>query len=252
MEGWDGVTDSRDAVAVWDGSMEHQILAAAAALFAERGYATTSTRELAARVGVRSASIYYHFPSKGAILRRICADSLARITSAASSVAEPEPSVASFSRMIEAHLLAALKDRDMHATMLIELPRLPEGERNEVRGARDRHEELLRTEVERMQAAGLFRADMDPRLLTLALLNLLNWTIFWFREGGSLDERTLATAFAQLFLEGALADGAGRAAAASGPVAGGPEAPRSRTFPDHNESVASDRRCVSTPGIEEN
>ncbi|AEV86999.1 TetR family transcriptional regulator [Actinoplanes sp. SE50] len=41
---------------------------AAAALFAERGYAATSTRMIAERVGVRQASLYYHFRTKEQIL----------------------------------------------------------------------------------------------------------------------------------------------------------------------------------------
>jgi AcrR family transcriptional regulator len=187
--------------------MEDQILMVAGRLFAERGYASTSTRELAARVGVRSASIYYHFESKEAILRRICADSLARITAAAASTSGPEPSVESFTRLIRAHLTTALRDREMHATMLIELRRLSGDQQADILAARDRHEGLLRHEVERMQDAGLLRGDMESRLITLSLLNLLNWTIFWYREDGSLDPESLATAFATLFLHGALADG---------------------------------------------
>jgi AcrR family transcriptional regulator len=187
--------------------MEDQILATAATLFAEHGYASTSMRELAARVGVRSASVYYYFPSKEAILRRICADSLSRITASAASAVSATPSVASFTSMIEAHLTTALTDREMHATMLIELRRLSPEERQEVLAARDRHEQLLRSEVERMQNAGLIRSDMDSSLITLGLLNLLNWTIFWYRDGGSSDPRSLASTFATLFLSGALAGG---------------------------------------------
>jgi AcrR family transcriptional regulator len=45
-----------------------QILGAAAALFAEYGYAGTTTRAIAERVGVRQASLYYHFAGKDEIL----------------------------------------------------------------------------------------------------------------------------------------------------------------------------------------
>jgi AcrR family transcriptional regulator len=45
-----------------------QILHAAAALFAEHGYSGTSTRAIAERVGVRQASLYYHFAGKDEIL----------------------------------------------------------------------------------------------------------------------------------------------------------------------------------------
>lgn len=40
-----------------------QILDVAARLFVDRGFEGTSTRELAEAVGIRQASVYYHFPS---------------------------------------------------------------------------------------------------------------------------------------------------------------------------------------------
>ncbi|WP_232524953.1 TetR/AcrR family transcriptional regulator [Nocardioides mangrovicus] len=45
-----------------------QILDAAAALFAEHGYAGTSTRAIAERVGIRQASLYYHVAGKDDLL----------------------------------------------------------------------------------------------------------------------------------------------------------------------------------------
>lgn len=45
-----------------------QLVAAAASLFAERGYAGTSTRQIAERAGMRQASMYYYFSGKEEIL----------------------------------------------------------------------------------------------------------------------------------------------------------------------------------------
>jgi AcrR family transcriptional regulator len=51
-----------------DLSSTEQILDAAARLFVERGYSATSTRAIADEVGIRQASLYYHFPRKEQIL----------------------------------------------------------------------------------------------------------------------------------------------------------------------------------------
>ncbi len=49
-------------------SPRDQILDAAAALFVENGFSATSTRAIAERVGIRQASLYYHFAGKDEVL----------------------------------------------------------------------------------------------------------------------------------------------------------------------------------------
>jgi AcrR family transcriptional regulator len=49
-------------------SPRDQILDAAAALFVEHGFSATSTRAIAERVGIRQASLYYHFAGKDDML----------------------------------------------------------------------------------------------------------------------------------------------------------------------------------------
>ena len=41
-----------------------EILDASSELFTVQGFATTSTHQIADAVGIRQASLYYHFPSK--------------------------------------------------------------------------------------------------------------------------------------------------------------------------------------------
>lgn len=48
------------------------ILSASLKLFAERGYAGASVRDLAAAAGVKPATIYAHYPSKEHILAELC------------------------------------------------------------------------------------------------------------------------------------------------------------------------------------
>jgi AcrR family transcriptional regulator len=50
-----------------------EILDAAAELFSSRGYAATSTRMIADAVGIRQASLYYHFASKEELLEELLA-----------------------------------------------------------------------------------------------------------------------------------------------------------------------------------
>jgi len=49
-------------------------------LFTERGYEATSLREIAERLGVTKAALYYHFKSKDEIIESLVNDRAARIT----------------------------------------------------------------------------------------------------------------------------------------------------------------------------
>src|SRR5262245_36827931 len=49
-----------------------EVLGVAATAFAEKGYLGASIKDIADRLGVRQASLYYYFPSKEAALAAIC------------------------------------------------------------------------------------------------------------------------------------------------------------------------------------
>jgi len=51
-----------------DGDTRETIRAVALELFSSRGFEQTSLREIAERVGLTKASLYYHYPSKQALL----------------------------------------------------------------------------------------------------------------------------------------------------------------------------------------
>lgn len=55
---------------------EREIVAAAAALFREKGYASTTIRDIGTRAGVNHASSHYYFGSKAAILYTIYQEAL--------------------------------------------------------------------------------------------------------------------------------------------------------------------------------
>ncbi|GIM97352.1 TetR/AcrR family transcriptional regulator [Paractinoplanes toevensis] len=71
-----------------------EILDAAAELFAQRGYAATSTRLIAERVGIRQASLYYHFATKEQILAELLEATVRPSLTYAESLSELTPAAA--------------------------------------------------------------------------------------------------------------------------------------------------------------
>lgn len=113
-----------------------QIIDVAAGLFVGQGFAATSTRDIAEGVGIRQASIYYHFPSGkeeilGELLQRSIRPTLDRIEKieilGAETDAGPE---------VLLHLLVVLDVRTLASAPRNAgvLSRLPEVQRKEVFG----------------------------------------------------------------------------------------------------------------------
>jgi AcrR family transcriptional regulator len=180
-----------------------RLLVLAAELFRQKGYGLTTTRELASRLGIQKASLYHHMRGKEDLLFAISMESLRRITEAVTAARDSADADRRLHAMIMAHMETALRDQDMHTTMLIELRALSEERQKEVRAQRDAYQDLLRSVISDDQSAGRLRGDIGAEYLTLSLLNLLNWTIFWFTAGGERTIDELAAMMSTIFLDGA-------------------------------------------------
>jgi AcrR family transcriptional regulator len=194
-----------------------RVLPVAAELFRRKGYAASSTRELSELLGINKATLYHHIDGKEDLLVAICRDSLSRIIEVVSQVARTEPPETRLRAVIHSHLASALNNRDMHAVMLTELRVLSTDHRAEIVQLRDDYEALLRQVIVADQEEGRLDPQIDSKYLTLALLNLLNWTIFWFDPAGEQTVPELGESFARIFLDGARPSGAPRAAAPDTP-----------------------------------
>ena len=180
----------------------------AARLFWKKGYAATTTRELAEALGVQKASLYYHMKSKEELLYDICVESLGNIRIAVTrALADESDPLARVRAMILAHVVSMLEDREKHATMLTELRALSATRRDEVVRLRDEYESLVRGVLSEAQGAGVLWREASAKELRLGLLNLLNWTIFWYRPDGEFSPEQLAGLFERIYLGGVVQTG---------------------------------------------
>lgn len=184
-------------------STADRLLRTAAAFFWKKGFSATTTRELSEHLGIQRASLYHHIKTKEDLLYTISMDSLSRIKAAVMATAAESAPEGRLEAVILAHLSTALSDRDFHATMLTELRALSPKRRREVLERRDEYEILLRNIIIQEQNMGKIRNDLDARYLTLSLLNLLNWTIFWFDPKGELSVPQISEVLSAIYLNGA-------------------------------------------------
>lgn len=190
------------------GSTAQRIRDEAARQFWRRGYAATSTRELAESIDIQKASLFHHIGSKEQLLYELCVESVERmqagVRDALKDLTDPRERIRV---LIGTHLTFLLDDRDKHAVMLVETRSLSERYRRHVLALQAEYEGTVRDVVAEAQDAGMLRSDLSPGILSLALFDLLNWSIFWYEPGRGLSREDLAETFGTLFLEGAEARG---------------------------------------------
>jgi AcrR family transcriptional regulator len=161
------------------------LLEAAAALFAERGYHATTIRDVAEAAGVTPGALYFHVPTKQALLVAVYAEGVDRIVRHVDALVDQETEPAlRFRRAIEAHIESIL-DASAFARVIVRvLPDDVQESAAELRAQRDRYETRFRALI----AALDLPASRSPTLLRMLLLGALNATPIWYRRShGGLD-----------------------------------------------------------------
>lgn len=176
-----------------------ELLRAAARLFVDKGFAATTTRDIAEAVGMRSGSPFYHFRSKQELLKEAMIDGLeagrARISAAITGVTDPERRL----RLLVRTHLATLLEGDCTSPMLLNETRsLDVGERAEIAAAFDRYQAPWQATLEELASQGKIRSAAPP--LRLFLFGMLNWSGHWYRPDGPLTVDQLADSAVALLL----------------------------------------------------
>jgi len=180
------------------------VLVEGAKIFRKKGYSASTTRELAAQLGINKASLYYHMQKKEDLLYAICIESMRRIyEEVAEAVGTVDDPLERIRALVNAHLRSTLTDLDMHATMMLEMKNLSGDYLNEVVSARNRYEGLVGETVAAAQRAGALRQDTPANYLRIVLLNLLNWPLTWYEKGMSMTPEKLSAVSYDLYVNGA-------------------------------------------------
>ncbi len=177
------------------------ILEAGLKLFAERGYAGASIRELADAVGIQPASLYAHFPSKEHVLAELCRigheAQLRSIREALSACgAEPRDQVVAYVRgHVAMHttypMLAVVANGELYALS----SRLGAGSFE----LREQSVQTLMDIVERGLAAGAF-AVPDAWLAVAAIGAMGLRVAYWYTPRHALSARRIADVYAEFAL----------------------------------------------------
>jgi AcrR family transcriptional regulator len=183
-----------------------EILDVAARLFAERGYAETTMRNICAAVGLTLGSLYYHVESKEAILVRIVTDTGEAFVADMRRHCERNRPVAETAYAIGRRWLYEVHHYgDRWKVLMREQWRIRDPRYAEIFDLRRETETLIEGLLERGIAAGEIRPH-DVRLTSMAISGLMNSTLQWYRPGARLDGDAVADHHMTLVLNGILTD----------------------------------------------
>lgn len=157
-----------------------EVLGVAATAFAEKGYLGASIKDIADRLGVRQASLYYYFPSKEAALAAICELGVKDFIENLRDILERQIPVTEKLRAAIANHLMPLRthpDADYIRVFIRHRHELPDGLRHKIAALARDYQQLVEHIFTSGIASGELRADLDPQRATLALLGLCNSVI---------------------------------------------------------------------------
>ncbi|MBV8605462.1 MAG: TetR family transcriptional regulator [Pelomonas sp.] len=178
-----------------------QILAAAARLFALKGFAAASMNEVAEACAVTKPTLYHYVRDKQQLLVQICEQRLAEL---ATLVAEVDAAGlgpdAKLRALIERFVAGYGQAQHEHRVLTEDLRFLPEPERERLL-ALERGVVAAFADALRAVRPELATARLD-KPLTMLLFGMINWTFTWLRPDGELSHDAIATIVADLFFGG--------------------------------------------------
>jgi AcrR family transcriptional regulator len=186
-----------------------QIHAAAARLFAERGFHATRMADIASELDMQAGSLYYYAASKEDLLVAIVESRVGVAVAALRDIVSSDAPVADKIRAaIAAHLRAFQDDADIYSIFNFERLADISPDVAEHVNRRGREYEALWAELVSTGArSGALRNDVDVRVTVKAIVGLCTSTLLWFRPGGRLSLDEVAGQFADLVLAGLVSAG---------------------------------------------
>jgi TetR/AcrR family transcriptional regulator, cholesterol catabolism regulator len=184
-----------------------EVLEAAASVFAERGFHGASTQDIADRLGMRQASLYYYFISKEAALEQVCQRGIEHITGDAEIIAaSPGSAVERLAGIMRRHIEPLGEDCASLRAYLYEVRFLPKESKRRIGKLAHLYERIIESLLEQGIAAGDIRGDIDIPIARDAILGMCNHAAHWPGKEPSGTMKHVAEELIRLVLHGIATD----------------------------------------------
>ncbi|MBU2647337.1 TetR/AcrR family transcriptional regulator [bacterium] len=186
-----------------DNQKFQEILNAGAKIFYKKGYHNANISDIANEVGMLKGSLYYYIKSKEELLSYVIGPSIDIYVRILEEILDSgEKTELMFEQAIIAHMDPMDINFEKQAVFNNELANLPETLRGEVLAGVQKYKQLWRQLIEKGISEKIFRSDIDPKILLLALLGMTNWTTRWLKPGEKYTAKEIGKMYASIALDG--------------------------------------------------
>lgn len=188
----DKAVKSVESIHGMENSPRGRLLNGAATLFRDKGYERTTVRDIAARVGIQSGSIFHHFPSKAAILYAVIEEVIQantqRLQVACDAHIDPEKKLQALVRQELVFITGAT--REAMSVMVQEWRCLAPEQQQQALVLRDIYEAIWLEVLEALHQEGRF--SCSPFVMRRLITGMNSWSHNWFVAGHDLTLEDLA------------------------------------------------------------
>lgn len=186
-------------------SRKEQILEAALHLFSTKGYMQTSIRDIATKIGVNVATIYYYFSNKEEILYAIIEKRTRRLIEKLREIqTQIADALLALKAMIKFQVLYSLENWEGAKLIVVESEHNLHGECLEKCRRLQRELYLIYLQqIEKLKAEGKAR-NINSKIAVFSIFGILNWLHRWYKKGEGLEESVIADSIVELFFYGIL------------------------------------------------
>lgn len=181
-----------------------EILMAAASVFAEKGFHGCRTQDIADRLELKQASLYYYFPTKEAALDAVCLYAVETANARLREISKA-PST-SLTDRVYAVIHAYLHDLDAHRDCMIVLAeqrRYLSAKQQEAVSAQSRqYRSLLQQMLEQAGTQGLVDTTIDCSLAVNALTDLCHCAALRLKRNARQEVDHIIEQYTRLFCTG--------------------------------------------------
>ena len=169
-------------------------------LFAERGYAAVSMRQIASKVGLQAGALYNYFPDKQTILADLLINHMENLLQTWHKQKLPQKSDKLLEVFVDFHIEYHLNRPEEVFIAYMELRNLNLDNFQKIEKLRNKYERILSEILTLGVNKNLFSCE-NTKVTSLAIIGMLKEVHTWYKKGGKISVPEMKSIYREIVLK---------------------------------------------------